>query len=148
MPARRANASDWGRVEPLLRAMGGAEGQDSKELEAQFHRLSAADDHLLVVFAETGELLGYAWAQDYGPHLRSGQRTVRLNDLYVRPSHRRRGVGRALFAAVRGWAQDRRVRWLQWQSGTTTVAFYERLGLSPTPRDDAEHPFYEIDFQN
>jgi GNAT superfamily N-acetyltransferase len=59
---------------------------------------------------------------------------------------RRRGIGRALFEAVRLWAKSRDVRWLQWHAGTSASEFYAGVGVKPTPSEDESHPFYEIDF--
>jgi GNAT superfamily N-acetyltransferase len=95
--------------------------------------------------AFAGDLaVGYAWAQDYGPHLRSGQGVVRLHDLYVAPNSRRQGTGARLFAASRDWAEERRATWLQWQAGREALAFYQHLGLKGEPCPDPEHPFFEI----
>jgi GNAT superfamily N-acetyltransferase len=54
-----------------------------------------------------------------------------LEDLYVRPEHRRAGVGRALLAHVATIAEQRgcgRLEWtvLKWNS--PAIAFYESLG--------------------
>jgi GNAT superfamily N-acetyltransferase len=70
-----------------------------------------------------------------------------LHDLYVAPEWRRRGIGRTLFAAVRRWAEDRSIRWLQWQASTAALPFYEQLGYrGDTESDLREHPFFEIAF--
>ncbi len=91
-------------------------------------------------------LAGYAWVHDYGPHIRAGVSTARLNDLIVGPAWRKRGVGRHLFESVRRWSESRGVRWLQWQSSLGALEFYARLGLTGNPCPDPEHPFFEIDF--
>jgi GNAT superfamily N-acetyltransferase len=116
----------------------------------RLRRLETRSDHYVSVAlagAEGVELVGYAWVQDYGPHLRGGAHTARLHDLYVAPEWRRRGVGRQLFEHVRAWAARRPIRWLQWQASTAAVPFYARLGLIGDTKSDLEtHPFYELDF--
>ncbi|MBB5112837.1 GNAT superfamily N-acetyltransferase [Micromonospora echinospora] len=92
-------------------------------------------------------MIGYAAAQDHGPHLRSGDahRTVRLHDLYVRPDRRRDGVGRVLFTAVRRWAAGR-ARHLEWQAHHERAApFYERLGHRGDPCPQPDHPTFLLD---
>jgi GNAT superfamily N-acetyltransferase len=103
------------------------------------------DPHHFLSAAFAGDqAIGYAWAQDYGAHLRSGQRIVRLHDLYVTPNSRRQGIGARLFATSRDWAEKQRATWLQWQAGREALAFYQQLGLKGEPCPDPEHPFFEI----
>lgn len=61
-------------------------------------------------------------------------------------THRRRGVGRALFIAVKDWANEHGVRWLEWQASAEALDFYQRLGLQGDPCPDPGHPYFEIDF--
>ncbi len=89
---RPATASDWTAVSPLLHAMGKVDS--SEAMRTRFQELVSSDAHLLVVALDCDVAVGYAWAQDRGPHLRSGWRSVRIHDLYVVPAQRRRGIGR------------------------------------------------------
>jgi GNAT superfamily N-acetyltransferase len=63
-----------------------------------------------------------------------GRPGVHLEDLFVAPSHRRRGVGRALVAEVarlvraRGWG---RLEWAVLEWNEPAIRFYERLGGAP-----------------
>src|SRR5207248_11475500 len=91
-------------------------------------------------------LVGYGWAQDYGPHLRSGASTARLHDLFAVPDCRRRGIGAALFTAIKTWAMGKGVRYLQWQASLSAVPFYERLGYAGDPCPQPDYPFFEIEF--
>jgi GNAT superfamily N-acetyltransferase len=106
------------------------------------------DDHVLLVAVTDGEasVLGYAWAQDYGSHLRSGKSVARLNDQFVAPTYRRSGTGTRLFVSVVRWVEERGVTWLQWQASSAALPFYERLGLAGDPCPDQGHPFFELDF--
>src|SRR6266542_1677886 len=142
---RPARAADWPHLWPLLQAMGGTDSETAAH--ERLRRYAERSEHCLPVAIVEGKLVGYAWAQDYGPHLRSGERTARLHDLYVAPEWRRRGVGRGLFEAIREWAVGHSIRWLQWQASREAVPFYARLGLVGDTKSDLEaHPFYEIDF--
>jgi len=54
-----------------------------------------------------------------------------LEDLYVRPAHRRLGIGRALLERVAGIAQARGCRRLEWAVldwNSPAIDFYRRLG--------------------
>lgn len=145
---RAATTEDWPSLWPLLRGMGKTTSEC--EVRERLGRVLPREDHFLPVVVEGdgphSPALGYAWAQDHGPHLRSGKRVARLHDLFVAPEHRRRGVGGLLLGAVAGWATDRGVAWLQWQSSPAAVPFSERLGLAGDPCPDPGHPFFEIDF--
>lgn len=74
--------------------------------------------------------VGYAISNRYfEPH--TGSRRLILADLYVRTTHRRRGTGQRLFAAVLDRARAlncAEVSWEIWDRNTAAVAFYERLG--------------------
>jgi GNAT superfamily N-acetyltransferase len=124
--------------------MGQTDGIDA--VRARYSQLARSDDHLLVAAFVDDAAVGYAWAHDRGTHLRSGWRTARLHDLFVAEAHRRRGVGRVLFATVTEWARGHAVRWLEWQASVDALSFYTRLGLRGDPCPDQEHPYFEIDF--
>ena len=69
-----------------------------------------------------------------------------MHDLYVVPTHRRRGVAKRLMGAVEDWARQNDVTYLQWQANRASVPFYEALGLQGVTDPDPEHPFFEIHF--
>jgi len=137
---------DAPRMFPLLEAMGKVDGR--RPMAARLERLLASEDHFIAIAALGDDLVGYAWAHDRGPHLRTGWRTVRLNDLYVDVAHRRRGAGRRLFVAAREWARRRGARWIEWQASGDALGFYEQLGLKGEPCPDPGHPFFEIDLEH
>lgn len=54
-----------------------------------------------------------------------------VEDLFVRPSHRRRGIGRALLGHIAGLARDRdcvRVEWSALDWNEPALRFYEEIG--------------------
>lgn len=104
--------------------------------------------NLMLVAAEpSGHLVGYAYAQDYGSNPRREFTAGRLNDLFVLPDHRRKGIARQLMAEVVAWARPRRMI-LDWQSRRDAVPFYESLGLTmDTVGDLAEFPAFGIDLR-
>ncbi len=61
-----------------------------------------------------------------------------IEDVVVRPDHRGRGIGRALIDAVLEWSRGRgatRAQLLADRSNVPALAFYRRLGWSPTRLD-------------
>ena len=63
-----------------------------------------------------------------------GRHGIYLEDLYVRPEHRGRGLGRALLAslAVRCAREDlARLEWAVLNWNAPSIGFYESLGASP-----------------
>ncbi len=140
---RPATPADWDTLLPLLRGMG---SQADERARQRFALLACRDDHYLPIANADEELVGYGWVQDYGPHLRSGDRTARLHDLFVAPDHRRRGVGALLFDAMKTWAERRDVRYLEWQASHAALPFYAHVGYQGDPCPQPEFPSFEIDF--
>ncbi|HHO54060.1 MAG TPA: GNAT family N-acetyltransferase [Deltaproteobacteria bacterium] len=65
-----------------------------------------------------------------------GTRGLYLEDLYVQPSHRGTGAGRALMARLAQLARERgcaRLEWAVLDWNTPAIAFYESLGAAPQP---------------
>lgn len=112
------------------------------EVGDRARRICAAEYHFVGVAEAHGRVIGYAWAQDYGPHLRSGEAIVRIHDLFVDPDERRRGAGAALFSHVRDWASERGATYLQWQASHDAIPFYRALGHIGDPCPDPDHPFF------
>lgn len=110
-----------------------AEALADEKVRRYRERIEALIDssgHCIVVAELDGEIVGYAAAQDYGPALRRDWSVARMHDLWVSPDARLQGVGRALFAAVRAWAEhETNIRLLEWQSTETGRPFFRALEL-------------------
>ena len=125
--------------------------EDESALEARFPAFCAHPDWLLLGAFEDERLLGYAAAQDYGPHIRSGSshRTAKLHDLYTAPDARRRGVARALMRGVEAWACARPLRYVFWYANTREPGpAYERMGYAAADAGQEGYLFFEIDLGN
>lgn len=141
---RRATSEDWDAVWPLLHGMGKVGPMDAAR--QRFERIVRDPSHYFSIVMYDDALVGYAWAQDYGAHLRTGDRTARLHDLFVRPERRGRGIGAAIFRAVREWARQEGVRYLERQASLSAIPFYEHLGYTGDPCPQPEYPYFAIDF--
>jgi GNAT superfamily N-acetyltransferase len=88
-----------------------------------------------VVAEREGRVIGFAlFFTNFSTFL--GKPGLYLEDLYVQPSHRGGGVGRALLAHLAGLANARgcgRFEWsvLDWNVGA--IRFYERMGATLLP---------------
>jgi GNAT superfamily N-acetyltransferase len=100
--------------------------------EALFGAHPAAD--VLVARAD-GAVAGFAlFFPTFSTFL--AQRGLWLEDLFVVPAMRGRGVGRALLAAVAGVARERRCGRLEWAVldwNAPAIGFYEGLGATLMP---------------
>ena len=63
-----------------------------------------------------------------------GTKTVCLDDIYVLPEFRRRGVATRLFAAVETWAKAQgaiRLELHTWDFNKSAIAMYQAMGMTP-----------------
>jgi GNAT superfamily N-acetyltransferase len=86
-----------------------------------------------IVAEEEGAVVGYAiYFTTFSTFLaRPG---IYLEDLYVQPAHRRRGVGRALLRRVARIAVERgcgRLEWSVLDWNAPSISFYRKLGAVP-----------------
>ncbi|MDR1732682.1 MAG: GNAT family N-acetyltransferase [Synergistaceae bacterium] len=80
-----------------------------------------------------GQAVGYAlFFHNFSTFL--GRGGIYLEDLYVRPSARRKGIGRRLLRAVAAIARERRCGRLEWSClnwNKPSIEFYLSLGAKP-----------------
>ena len=100
------------------------------QLEQELFGPNATAEALLA--ESDGESVGYAiYFHNLSTFL--GRKGLYLEDLYVRPSHRHRGCGRALLIAVARIAAERncaRFEWMALDWNTPAIDFYEKLGAT------------------
>src|SRR4029077_5547709 len=87
------------------------------------------DGLLLVAREESGAILGYTCLYWHFSSLRAVE-TVLMNDLFVAPEARGRGVGRALIAATAQVARERGAAWVEWSTAPdnhTAQRLYDSL---------------------
>jgi GNAT superfamily N-acetyltransferase len=85
------------------------------------------------VAEDGGEVVGFAlWFVNFSTWL--GRHGLYLEDLYVRPTHRGSGLGRALLETLIGIAKERgygRVEWAVLDWNEPAQGFYRTLGAEP-----------------
>jgi GNAT superfamily N-acetyltransferase len=131
---RRARPDEAGLVLSLVRELAEYE-KLLHELEATEAMIGAAlfDNHprLFCEIAEwNGEPVGFAvWFVNFSTF--SGRSGIYLEDLFVRPAHRGKGIGKALLAhlakhcVANGWS---RLQWSVLDWNTPSIEFYKSLG--------------------
>jgi GNAT superfamily N-acetyltransferase len=86
-----------------------------------------------VIALEGGEAVGFAlWFTTFSTF--RGQPGLYLEDIFVKPAHRGRGIGKALLATIARQAIERgygRVEWSVLNWNTPAIGFYRSLGARP-----------------
>lgn len=141
---RKATVEDWEMILPLLEGTGLVRSLEVTRV--LFEKFVNHSQHCIIVAEKNQNLVGYAWAQSYGLHLRTSDITTRLNDLFVLSEYRNQGIAKGLLESVISWAKENNVKYLQWQANKTSATFYKRLGYVSVPDPDPEHPFFELEF--
>jgi diamine N-acetyltransferase len=131
---RRARPGEAGLVLSFVRELAEYE-KLSHEVEATEAMIADAlfghDPRLFCAIAEwDGEPVGFAvWFLNFSTF--SGRYGIYLEDLYVRPSHRGQGLGKALLVYLakqcvdNGWS---RLQWSVLDWNAPSIAFYRSLG--------------------
>jgi len=98
--------------------------------DALFGPRPAAEVQIARIDGDSGPAVGFAlFCHTFSTFL--GRRTLWLEDLYVRPEHRGRGVGRALLQRLASIARERgcgRFEWAVLDWNAPSIRFYEGLG--------------------
>jgi len=134
---RSGEAQDTARILALIRELA--------EYERLSHMVSATEEGLRdtlfgerpaaeVLLAEVeGDAVGFAlFFPNYSTFL--GRGGIYLEDLYVRPAFRGRGLGRALLVRLAALARERGAGRLEWSVldwNEPAIGFYRNLGAEP-----------------
>lgn len=100
--------------------------------DAYIHNLSYPDGVELGAF-DGVKLIGFVRATLWNKSFSlEGVKTVCLDDIYVIPEYRRRGVAAKLFAETESWAKARgavRLELHVWDFNKSALAMYEAMGM-------------------
>jgi GNAT superfamily N-acetyltransferase len=125
---------EFDRFLPLIadyQSFYGVKEPDDGRNQAFFRRfLAPSDDGLLLGAWDQGEPAGYACLYWFFTSI-SAAESVLMNDLYVVPHARGRGVGRGLIEASRGVAGERGAHHLEWSTAPdneTAQRLYDSTG--------------------
>ncbi len=103
--------------------------------EALFGPQPAAEALIVREGGENGPAIAFAlYFTNFSTFL--GRRGLWLEDLFVRPEHRGRGIGRALLEALAATARARgygRFEWAVLDWNASAIGFYERMGATILP---------------
>lgn len=101
-----------------------------RTFDALFRPESGAASYL---FEEEGEVLGYALLARYFSQ-EAGGMAYQIEELYVRPQHRSKGVGRLFFEFLERGAEDcARLRLEVEAENKRAIAMYHRMGFDYLP---------------
>ena len=134
---RGATPADIPLVNRFVRALAGYERllHEAVATEDDFHRLLFGDPpRAWALFAEwDGEPAGFAlWYYSVSTFL--GRASLYVEDVFVDPAHRGRGIGRIIFADLARRAVEQgcgRMEWSVLDWNAPSIAFYRSLGARP-----------------
>jgi GNAT superfamily N-acetyltransferase len=137
-----ATPADVGDLHALVRALAEYEGlghlctSSAADLAAALFGPQPIASALIARLDDESQVAaGFAlFFQTYSTFL--GRPSLWLEDLFVRPEHRRGGIGRALFAALAARAVQGgcgRFEWAVLDWNDTAIRFYEALGAAVLP---------------
>ncbi|HJU21171.1 MAG TPA: GNAT family N-acetyltransferase [Casimicrobiaceae bacterium] len=139
MAIARATPADLAELHALVRALADYErlsalctSTQDDLADALFGPKPACEALIARLDPESHVCVGFAlFFHTYSTFL--GRRGLWLEDLFVKPEHRGRGVGRALLRALAAIARERgcgRFEWSVLDWNTRAIAFYESLGAT------------------
>ncbi len=108
--------------------------EDSYPKDAFLQNLANSIAFQLGAFVD-GQLVGIVratlWEES---EMIQGVRTVCLDDIYVLPAYRRRGIAAKLFSAVEAWAKEQgaiRLDLHVWAFNKDAITMYQAMGMTP-----------------
>ena len=137
MPVRDAEVTDIEEICALIEEHARFEGNDSVSLDRtdMTKHLFGPDPKAWVLVAEPpeqpGTVAGMAFCS-WNFSTWEAQPGIWLDDLYIRPEHRRGGLGRELLEALRARTTGR-IEWDMQEGNDRAAAFYGQLGAEPVP---------------
>ncbi|MEL7588791.1 MAG: GNAT family N-acetyltransferase [Prolixibacteraceae bacterium] len=132
---RSANPDDFPKILELFREFAAFENL-SELMVNSVERMMQEQEHFHCFVAETGrkEIIGYAtWFFCY--YTWTGK-SIYMDDLFVKPEYRRKGIGLRLIEQVIEFGKSSQCHKLRWQVSNwnqNAIAFYKGLGAVINP---------------
>jgi GNAT superfamily N-acetyltransferase len=104
------------------------------EVARRFREALDAEDRVVLVAEDDGEVVGMAYAEVMVPSRFSNERALELSGVVVRSGYRGQGVGRALVEEAARFAKEKDVGWIELKSfwpNKTSMEFWRALGFTP-----------------
>jgi GNAT superfamily N-acetyltransferase len=104
------------------------------EIARRFREAIVAEDRVVLVAEDDGEVVGMSYAETRIPSRFSDERSLELSVVVVRAGHRGRGVGRGLVSEAARFARERGVGFVEVKSfwpNKGSIAFWQALGFNP-----------------
>lgn len=105
-----------------------------REMAGRFEAAVDAPDALLVVAEADGRVVGMAYGDVSKPSSRSDDQSVEVSTVFVRPSHRGRGLARRMVQEIAGfaWRLGLEVLTLKtFAENERSLQYWEQLGFRP-----------------
>jgi GNAT superfamily N-acetyltransferase len=134
MPVRDATPDDLTTILAMVRELATYEREPDAVVfdPDEFARNLFGPDRVtsaLVAETPAGDVAGFAiWFRTFSTWL--GKSGIWLEDLFVRPEHRRLGLGRELLGALRA-RTDGRIEWAVLDWNESAQEFYRSIGATP-----------------
>jgi GNAT superfamily N-acetyltransferase len=106
----------------------------AEEMAGKYEAARSDPDAILLVAEDRGRVVGMAAGHVHRPSSFSAELAVELSSVYVRPSHRRRGVAQALAAEVARFARSRgvgRITIKTFAQNEEALEAWVRMGFEP-----------------
>jgi GNAT superfamily N-acetyltransferase len=134
---RPATEADLGTIDELIRALADYERMaDEVVMDRELLRKNLFGDRPyaeVLIAEEEGEPLGFAlFFHNFSTFV--GRPGIYLEDLFVKPEHRGKGLGKALLKRLAEIAVERdcgRMEWAVLDWNEPAIGFYQRLGARP-----------------
>ena len=104
------------------------------EVASRFHQAFQAQDRVVLVAEDEGEVVGMAYGEVRIPSRFSDERSLEISGVVVRAGYRGKGAGRALVEEASRFAKERGVGWIEVKSfwpNKTSMEFWGALGFTP-----------------
>jgi ribosomal protein S18 acetylase RimI-like enzyme len=105
-----------------------------RDMEHHYRAAIEDPDAVLLIAEDVGEVVGMAAGNVHRPSTMSDKLAVEVSSVYVRPSHRRRGLAKALTAEVARFARRRgvdRITLKTFAQNVEALETWRRMGFEP-----------------